>query len=147
MAIATHWAGHRNIVRWWYDAHMGHHLADYPPSRFITEGYEPAKKDNSKAYYPTILLTPFVVCALLSTWSLKIFVISFLSGALILKLADHLHQGFHSRGFYMEKYGWFQKLRALHYYHHKGNMKHNYAIGDFIFDWLVLGIQFMNVGM
>jgi hypothetical protein len=115
--------------------------------RFITEGYEPAKKDNSKAYYPTILLTPFVVCALLSTWSLKIFVISFLSGALILKLADHLHQGFHSRGFYMEKYGWFQKLRALHYYHHKGNMKHNYAIGDFVFDWLVLGIQFMNVGM
>lgn len=47
----------------------------------------------------------------------------------------------------MEKYEWFHKLRALHYYHHKGNMKQNYAIVDFVFDWLVLGIQFMNVGM
>jgi hypothetical protein len=30
----------------------------------------------------------------------------------------------------------------MHYWHHKGAMSQNFAIGDFWLDWLLLGIQF-----
>jgi hypothetical protein len=74
LALATHWAGHRPwINEYWYDAHMDHHLRVYPPSRcvsknsdhsyvathwmprFLRQRYQGAKKDNSKAYYLTIV--------------------------------------------------------------------------------------------
>ena len=48
----------------------------------------------------------------------------------------------HTRNHSMERFGWFNALRAMHYYHHRGTMRQNYAIGDFFLDWLLLGINF-----
>jgi hypothetical protein len=33
LAMLTHWSGHRRWSGWWYNAHMGHHITDYPPKK------------------------------------------------------------------------------------------------------------------
>eukprot|EP01113_Clastostelium_recurvatum_P008629 TRINITY_DN14099_c0_g1_i1.p1 TRINITY_DN14099_c0_g1~~TRINITY_DN14099_c0_g1_i1.p1 ORF type:complete len:101 (+),score=12.47 TRINITY_DN14099_c0_g1_i1:105-407(+) len=43
LALMTHWMGHRRIVMWWHTAHMGHHINDYPPTRFLSDGYKELK--------------------------------------------------------------------------------------------------------
>ena len=42
----------------------------------------------------------------------------------------------HIAGSKLEKYGWFQRMRALHFLHHTDGMKHNYAMADFFLDVL-----------
>jgi hypothetical protein len=142
MALITHWLGHRRYtffpLKQWYNAHtIGHHLEDYPSRKFLTELYEPAKADNSWGYAPSLLLTPFI-CA---PYTIPSFLVSYGVSYGMLKIADHIHMSLHVRGHPNEKYTWFQRLRTLHYYHHCGDMKQNYAIGDFFFDYLVLGFR------
>eukprot|EP01130_Rhizamoeba_saxonica_P016056 TRINITY_DN7345_c0_g1_i1.p1 TRINITY_DN7345_c0_g1~~TRINITY_DN7345_c0_g1_i1.p1 ORF type:complete len:203 (+),score=6.33 TRINITY_DN7345_c0_g1_i1:48-611(+) len=134
-ALTTHWMGHRKIIMWWYNAHMGHHVGDYPPSKFLTEGYTAAKKDNSKAYYLTIILTPITMC-IFGYDQLLSFTVAIATTLFLLGVADFFHQGFHTRGFILENYQFFQHLRAVHYYHHYGSMKFNYAVGDFLYEYL-----------
>lgn len=38
---------------------------------------------------------------------------------------SYLHQCFHTRDHFLERSSWFQELRALHYLHHQGNLKHH----------------------
>jgi len=139
LAMGTHWAGHHHWSKWWFHAHMGHHINDYPPSRFLSEKYQHAKRDNSKAYFLSLVLSPSICCYLTNTFSVKMFLANAWGGVLVLLLADYLHRGMHTNGFYLEKYQWFLKLRSLHYYHHKGDMLKNFAIGDFLLDFFVFG--------
>eukprot|EP00743_Colponemidia_sp_Colp-15_P009040 GILK01009865.1.p1 GENE.GILK01009865.1~~GILK01009865.1.p1 ORF type:complete len:218 (-),score=13.22 GILK01009865.1:85-717(-) len=141
-AQLTHWAGHRSWSGMWYKAHMGHHLEDYPPSKFLSESYQACKKDNTFAYIPSFFLVPVTVNLLFvsnPTWVTALS--SFACGVFVMWFADYIHVSMHQRDHSWERYGWFQMLRALHYYHHKGSMKHNYAMADFWFDVLVLGFQ------
>eukprot|EP00455_Lapot_gusevi_P023343 TRINITY_DN2426_c0_g1_i1.p1 TRINITY_DN2426_c0_g1~~TRINITY_DN2426_c0_g1_i1.p1 ORF type:complete len:239 (-),score=28.65 TRINITY_DN2426_c0_g1_i1:80-796(-) len=144
LAILTHWSGH---IRWnlpplraWYKEHTDHHVVAYPPSRFLSDNYTSAKKDNTTAYYPTLFGVPFLLNAVFARWTVGSFLVHGLPGLLLLLFADHLHEGLHVKGFYMERWGWFWKLRALHYYHHKGHWRHNYAMADFLVDWICFGV-------
>jgi len=141
MALATHWAGHRRWSGWWYKAHMGHHLSDYPASRFMTDRYHSALHNNSWAYYPSMLLTPCIVHLFLPQWNAAGWLISFLYPVFVLWVADKFHVAFHTEGHSLERYDWFLKLRHIHFYHHIGSMKQNYAVGDFLFDYLFLGLK------
>lgn len=148
LAIITHWAGHVRLegkyLGWWYRAHIGHHINDYPPSKFISETYENAKEDNSQAYIACLILTPIIVLQFTTNPSVATVLAASLTGLIELKLADILHMGFHQRGFYLEgkTFGVFENLRNMHYFHHKGSMKHNYAVADFYLDVLLLGVHF-----
>jgi hypothetical protein len=65
---------------------MGHHLNDYPRHRFLSEAYQPAKKDNSTAYYPVMLAAPIVTALILNDYRWRILALGVLSSALILKV-------------------------------------------------------------
>jgi hypothetical protein len=131
----THLLGHRKFTGAWYRAHMGHHLQDYPASRFLSAAYINATVNNSPGYVPTILLTPFVVCAMTQVdVSLKVWMVCQVVAILSLYASNAFHQAYHIRGHPLERWAWFHKLRALHYFHHKGNMQHNYALSDFVLD-------------
>lgn len=157
LALVTHWLGHRNINLYpfnlWYEAHTtGHHLQDYPPAKFLSNAYEPAKKDNSVAYIFALFLTPFFVVrpslwmsCLASLSALKVVVVKFLfswavSYAMLIS-ADTIHMALHVDKHPWERFQWFRYLRALHYHHHAGDRKRNYAIGDFFLDYLLLGFK------
>lgn len=143
LALLTHWLGHRPETGWWFDAHtVGHHTHDYPASRFLTSAYEPAKQDNSQAYVGALLVAPALAAWLCGVPSLYAYVCSACCCYMMLVGADTIHMALHTRHHAWERWQWFRNLRALHYWHHKGDMKRNYAIGDFFLDWALLGIHF-----
>jgi len=51
-------------------------------------------------------------------------------------IGNYLHQSFHVKGHFLERYGWFHELRAVHYIHHLHSTKHNYAVLNVGLDWL-----------
>jgi hypothetical protein len=53
-----------------------------------------------------------------------VFVLYFLQASLM----NALHMSFHVRNFHLEKYKWYLELRTLHYIHHLGDMKTNFAM-------------------
>lgn len=99
--------------------------------------YEPAKLNNEFGYVFALLATPFF-CA---PWHVSSFLVSYGVAYGMLRFADHIHVRLHVRGHPWERYQWFIYLRSLHYWHHAGDMKRNYAIGDFFLDYLVLGFR------
>ena len=151
LATITHMAGHvywkSPLLNWWTVAHLGHHTADYPPSKFLSAAYEPAKEDNSKAYYLSMVMTPLIVLALSADRSWATVAAAVVPGTLEMGLADVLHMAFHQEGHWLERFDWFIKLRTLHYYHHTRNMKTNYAIADFWLDGLMGVVQLSPVPM
>ena len=138
LGIFTHWLGHRRWIPWWYRAHMEHHLHIYPPSKFLTDEYQPTESKNAKAYAFTILLSPFIGCYFTGL-NLKTYLVGLGLSTGLLKIADELHKAVHRKNTCLEKYNWFQDIRTLHYYHHKGDMKHNYGISNFFWDY-ILGV-------
>lgn len=142
LALLTHWLGHRRIPLWgflqWYEAHTtGHHVDDYPARHFLSPSYEPAKQDNSWAYTGALFFTPFLA----SPSTVPCFLIAWATSYGMLIVADHIHMALHVSGHPWERYQWFQHLRSLHYFHHAGDMKRNYAIGDFFLDYMILGFK------
>ena len=129
LSLITHWLGHIRFetfpLNLWYKAHTLHHMEDYPASRFLSSKYEPAKKDNSKAYVVALLITPVFVCH----WSVVEYLCSWGFAYAMLITADTLHMAIHVNEHPWEKYQWFRYIRALHYHHHAGDRKRNYAIG------------------
>jgi len=140
LAYTTHFVGHRRWISWWYNAHMGHHISDYPPNKFLSADYQYAKINNGKAYYFTMLMTPIITMWYLNAWFASVWLTGFLTSIILLFLADCLHKEFHIRGSRLEKYQWFMDLRCLHYYHHKNDMNKNYGIADFFFDFLTFHV-------
>ena len=51
-------------------------------------------------------------------------------------IGNYLHQSFHVKGHFLERYGWFHELRTVHYIHHLHSTKHNYAVLNVGLDWL-----------
>jgi hypothetical protein len=49
---------------------------------------------------------------------------------------EYMHQQVHLLHSRWDGCRWFQVMRKLHYLHHKEGMKHNYAMADFLFDFL-----------
>jgi hypothetical protein len=122
---------------------MDHHVRHYPLKRFLSDPpYREADIDNGVAYIPALILGPLIVGFLFQlSQSFIAIVLGWILAAILLKLADWLHQAFHLRGHFLEEYDWFLELRQMHYLHHLGSMKHNFAIGNFLFDFLLFGFK------
>jgi len=43
-------------------------------------------------------------------------------------IGNGLHMSFHVRNFHLERFAWYRELRTLHYIHHIGDMKSNFAM-------------------
>lgn len=53
---------------------------------------------------------------------------------IIMFIGNYLHNSFHTKSHWLKKYSMWRELRYLHYLHHCGDTKHNYAIFAFLFD-------------
>jgi len=65
-----------------------------------------------------------------------------LAGAIALIFAmsiagNSLHQSFHVKGHWLERFAAFHELRAVHYVHHLGSTKINYAVFSVQLDWIM----------
>jgi sterol desaturase/sphingolipid hydroxylase (fatty acid hydroxylase superfamily) len=51
----------------------------------------------------------------------------------VVVLHDQAHTAFHLKGTPWNRFAWFQRLRALHFYHHR-NMRKNMGTMSFVWD-------------
>ena len=146
----THWLGHRKIIPGWFEFHvMGHHVRSYPTSRFLSEryvSYTSAQKNdpgdtttlldmNALMYMPWPFLVASMHHSLLGASQSEVALCFGLS-ALLLCENEYMHQQVHLLNSRWDEYRWFQVMRKLHYLHHKEGMRHNYAMSDFLIDFL-----------
>ncbi len=143
----THWAGHRHIIPGWFEFHtIGHHVKGYPPARFLTERYastEGVRKGkrhtvfdmNAAMYLPWPFIIGAAHRALAGTTHAETALCLLVSLALIAE-NEYMHVQVHTLGSRWEGRGWFEVMRRLHFLHHKEGMHHNYAMADFLFDFL-----------
>jgi len=129
----THWAGHHHWSGRWFRAHtIEHHTKLYPTKRFLNDKTLVANDGNSKYYIPTMLF-PFISTYLVfhdvrSSLATGIWILCWM------EIVDLLHDAYHMKGHWLEKYWAFQVLREVHFKHHHGDMFHNYGIFDFFVD-------------
>ncbi len=109
LGVFTHWLGHKRVILWfwipflrsyirrWFKAHMGHHIHDYPPSRFLSDSYSAAKEDNTVAYIPCLLVTPIIMMALVGQWSVFAFLVYGIPPAMMLVTFWNVDDGHPSR--------------------------------------------------
>ena len=127
---------------------MEHHLINFPPHKFY------GKPGTVKKVYghevPTLwqLMDPrtstnftwkhegplyamnVVILAGAYYYGFSVLTLCFvlLLGVVMGTVGSALHSSFHVPNFHLEKYKWYMELRTLHYLHHLGSMKHNYAV-------------------
>jgi sterol desaturase/sphingolipid hydroxylase (fatty acid hydroxylase superfamily) len=116
-----------------HQKHMTHHQKLYPTTDFFSEKYRSAGKDNTVFTFAVLIAG---ACALLFVFfSLRTALI--VSGEFLVLglLNDYLHDIFHIKPNWLEKYAWFQRLLKVHYRHHE-DMGTNYGIFSFLGDRL-----------
>ncbi len=133
-SLAGYWI-HRALHEPWtgpfYRGHREHHEELYPTTRLTSERYEVSKWYNSGP----VLFTPGAILLLivgaLVTWILGISMRHFVAFGVSLVgfglLNDYIHDSFHLRKHFLQKFSYYRKLRRLHFLHHF-NVEKNYGI-------------------
>jgi hypothetical protein len=123
----------------WYRAHtLGHHDRAYPATRFLSDTY--VVNDLDDLQLNTFLYTSagLLIWGALSLVAAdaRVAVVSLLH-LLVCGLGETvLHEHFHLRHSWLERYAWFQALRHLHELHHRGRMRANFAMSTWFVDAL-----------
>lgn len=125
--------GHRNKIKVIYETHaLGHH-DKYRPSNLLTEKWIDSEQ-HVMWYYAIPTVPIFLLLMYLSSIDIMI---GFICG-LIFSVWWHiyLHEQYHIKGSYFERYNWFLRKRKLHFLHHL-EVTSNYAIVEFWIDDLL----------
>jgi len=150
----THWFGHRRwFWRAWFNEHtIGHHVKAYPPSKFLSERYVSVTQRaagklqkpstglglemsiNTMVYLPWPVFAALLHCQATTECTATEAGLVLLIGLGICLEQEIVHRAVHTHGCWLERYRWFQTMRALHFLHHKDGMQHNYAMIDFFLD-------------
>ena len=116
---------------------MYHHWIVYPPSRFMTTVYlddEPGRTPLTSLAHDGPLyvgmLANLVLLYRLNLLTHPDLGVCLLVYAFVSAFAIWLHQTFHIKGHWIERFLYFHDLRALHLVHHQGTAKHNYGFLD-----------------
>jgi len=136
----VHWSGHQRWI-WnrWYKSHtIEHHIKIYPPSKLLSDKYISVNNLlnlNILLYLPIPLFNLFVhmlFCDLNNYNNILIIIV----GYMIIIEQEIIHRSVHMKGHFLENYTWFKFIRKLHFIHHQGDFKRNYAMIDFCIDLL-----------
>lgn len=133
-----YWA-HRAFHKEWtlrlHKAHSNHHWVQYPPHSLISTEYRSAGRDNSVWLFFAAAIP--LIAIILSLYAFS--VISLLSMIALLLgmgttsfLHDYFHDKFHVSPNWWERFGYFKRLRDLHFKHHIDTQKN---FGIFFFTW------------
>ncbi len=132
----VHWIFHQPWSRWFYHAHMNHHIIQYPPSSFLSDKYKSAGRDSTVilfivAFAP--VLVGIVLFTILGILSLTTGICSLICLTIWGLAHDYFHDQFHISGSYWTKFKFFLIWRDIHYIHHL-DMSKNYGIVSFQWD-------------
>ena len=144
-----HWQAHHRLTwvpfnKGCYIKHKEHHWEIFPPDRFFGVSTNTEHNPHPKTWIQYVKHKTWISDheALLYILMLGVLFLSKIylsvswgtfSGGLIGYLlmgfiGNYLHHSFHVYNHWLSCYKWFHELRALHYVHHLGTAKHNYAV-------------------
>jgi len=133
LGYITHLVGHFRFSGRWFRAHaIGHHVALYPPSRFLADRDLTSNDPNGKFYLPAMLLP--LILTYVCFGNVAAAFVTFLLQSKWWFIADYFHSLYHLQGAWPEKYTAFKVFRDLHYRHHQKDMMQNFGVADFVFD-------------
>lgn len=138
-SLIGHWVHlllHQPFMRWFYRAHLQHHVL-YPHGDVTSERYRKASWFNSGPFLFTppflfiiIVFGGLALLANISPW----FVADVAAGLIAFGLVnDLIHDSFHLDSCWLQRYAWYERLRGLHFVHHK-NPKRNLGIATLVWD-------------
>ena len=125
--------GHKNRIKAIYETHaLGHH-DKYRPSKLLTDSW--IDSERHVMWYYAI---PTIPISLLVFYSAPLSVIVGFSSSLLISIWWHifLHEQYHIKNSFFERYKWFLKKRKLHFDHHI-HVNKNYAIVEYWIDDLM----------
>lgn len=133
----VHWSLHQRWSGIFNRGHMEHHTKLYPPGDLLSDAYRKAAWYNNGIFLfaPAFLVISIVLVLL--TWALgaPAWVTITMCGTILwFGLANDLvHDAFHVRDHWLERFSAFREWRRLHFIHHS-NMRSNFGIYVFVFD-------------
>jgi len=125
--------GHRRRIDRVFAAHaIGHHGL-YNRDNLQTETFEDCES-HALNYYGI----PIVAVALLAYWAGGVLVMSANLIGVFATFRWHLylHEHYHLKSTYLERYAWFRNKRRLHFVHHQ-DARYNFAVVEFWMDSLL----------
>ena len=133
-----HWLLHTEISDRLTKSHDVHHKL-YTVDNFESDTYRDAKKNDSAwVFIPIITVAIILACVPLllicKVW--WIYPPILIMGVLVGWLNDAIHEAFHIKSHWLNKYAWFRHLKHLHMQHHiypKKNMGIIWFLPDRIF--------------
>lgn len=133
---------HRMFHQEWsgrfYQAHMTHHLKLYPPTDYYSDEYRNPGKDNTVWLFAAVfspLLVLILGLILTSVIPTLLGIMALIEMATIGWLNNSMHDGFHLKKSFWDRFGFYVNLRKLHFEHHV-DMGKNYGIFSFMWDKL-----------
>jgi sterol desaturase/sphingolipid hydroxylase (fatty acid hydroxylase superfamily) len=107
-----------------YDAHMTHHVTNYPPGRFLSDGYQASGKDSLVVWF-----APFgIIYALLVFMSGSEHTWAILAGAAVIAVLNSaFHDLSHIAGSIVWRVSAFRVMAEYHRTHHR-KMGRNFGI-------------------
>lgn len=130
--------------------HMQHHWEVYPPQSFF------GKKDESKLEITHdsfltqheallyVLLFLFLLGAYLAGEKPIAILFAFIFDIIVGYVGNALHQSFHVKGHWLERFHFYHELRSVHYIHHLGSTNFNYAVFNIGIDWILGSLVLTN---
>lgn len=141
------YCAHRVLHEGWtwmlHDKHMVHHIQLYPITDFFSETYRGAGKDSTAKIFAIVGAPMLALPLLASVFGLVSLATGFILIAEMLAvgyLHDYLHDSFHIKDHWLNRFAPFRKLVALHQVHHE-NMQKNFGIFTFVWDKLFKTFQ------
>lgn len=120
--------------------HMEHHKRHYPIKNLLRDA--PYRDGGgAQVFLPLISLVIMAAYLLLRT---RLFVIFLVEGLGLQIASTYLHDQFHIRGSWLEKYQWFLRRRYRHFYHH-GHLQKNMSLGGVDKSWDIFFSTFVEV--
>jgi hypothetical protein len=147
---AWHWQCHRRL-RWvpfnarCVQLHAEHHWRIYPPTAFFgqpsADGALQVTHDSFVTQHEALLYVLLAAAIAFAFVALRENPVA-IAFALVLDIViglggNALHQSFHVRGHWLERFSAFHELRAVHHIHHLGSARMNYAVFNVGLDWLM----------
>lgn len=126
---------HNPSSRWFYHAHMNHHMIQYPPTSFFSDSYKSAGKDSTVILF-VIAFAPILLGVIALTFfgvfSLTTCIASLLGLVFWGWMHNYVHDHFHLKNTWLTYIPFFIKWRKLHYIHHLDMTKN---LGIIWFGW------------
>jgi hypothetical protein len=119
-AYAVHRMLHTQLFKGLAKSHNVHHDL-YPVDDFESEAYRSAEADDSSFVFLPILTMAMMgfflpIAWLTGAWWIYVIVIG--EGIMFGILNDRLHDAFHIKEHWLNRYTWFRKLKEIHWHHH-----------------------------